>query len=69
MENREPKAELTMQTWISLLAEKDGSHVMKRDCSKEKFLTTFKCLSWLHTPSTVKPCTKKSKKTRQQMEK
>lgn len=43
-----------MQTWISLLAENDGSQVMDTECSKEKFFTTYKRLSCLHTFSTVK---------------
>lgn len=46
---------LTMQTWISLLAENEGSQVMDTECSKEKFLTTYKRLSCLHTSSTVRP--------------
>lgn len=45
---------LTMQTWISLLAENEGSQVMDTECSKEKFFTTYKRLSCLHTSSTVK---------------
>lgn len=48
---------LTMQTWISLLAENEGSQVMDTECSKEKFFTMYKCLSCLHTSSTVKPWT------------
>lgn len=44
-----------MQTWISLLAENDGSQFMDTECSKEKFLTTYKRLSCLHTSSTVRP--------------
>lgn len=46
-----------MQTWISLLAEYEGSQAMDTECSKEKFFTTYKCLSCLHTSSTVKPWT------------
>lgn len=45
----------TMQTWISLLAENEGSQVMDTECSKEKFFTTYKRLSCLHTSSTVEP--------------
>lgn len=45
-----------MQTWISLLAENEGSQVMDTECSKEKFLTMCKRLSCLQTPSTVRPC-------------
>lgn len=43
-----------MQTWISLLAENEGSQVMDTECSKEKFFTTYKRLSCLHTFSTVR---------------
>lgn len=50
---------LTMQTWISLLAENEGSQVMDTECSKEKFFTTYKRLSCLHTSSTVKPWTQR----------
>lgn len=50
---------LTMQTWISLLAENEGSQVMDTVCSKEKFFTTYKRLSCLHTSSTVKPWTRR----------
>lgn len=50
---------LTMQTWISLLAEKEGSQVMDTECSKEKFFTTYKRLSCLHTSSTVRPWTQR----------
>ena len=52
---------LTMQTWISLLAENEGSQVMDTECSKEKFFTTYKRLSCLHTFSTVKPWTRKKR--------
>lgn len=45
----------TMQTWISLLAENEGSQVMDTECSKEKFFTTYNRLSCLHTSSTVEP--------------
>lgn len=50
---------LTMQTWISLLAENEGSQVIDTQCSKEKFFTTYKRLSCLHTSSTVKPWTRR----------
>lgn len=52
---------LTMQTWISLLAENEGSQVMDTECSKEKFFTTYKRLSCLHTSSTVKLWTRRRK--------
>lgn len=54
---------LTMQTWISLLAENEGSQVMDTECSKEKFFTMYKRLSCLHTPSTVKPWTQRRNET------
>lgn len=54
---------LTMQTWISLLAENEGSQVMDTECSKEKFFTMYKRLSCLHTSSTVKLCTRRRNET------
>lgn len=57
---------LTMQTWISLLAENEGSQVMDTECSKEKFFTTYKRLSCLHTSSTVRLWTRR-KKTKQML--
>lgn len=54
---------LTMQTWISLLAENEGSQVMDTECSKEKFFTTYKRLSCLHTSSTVNPWTQRRNET------
>lgn len=54
---------LTMQTWNSLLAENEGSQVMDTECSKEKFFTTYKRLSCLHTSSTVKPWMHERKRT------
>lgn len=59
MADREWEEVLTMQTWISLLAENEGSQVMDTECSKEKFFTTYKRLSCLHTSSTVKPCARR----------
>lgn len=47
--------ELTRQTWISLLAENEGSQFNDTECSKEKFFTTYNRLSCLHTSSTVRP--------------
>lgn len=60
-EDWESEEALTIQTWISLLAENEGSQVMDTACSKEKFFTMYKRLSCLHTSSTVKPWTREMK--------